>query len=55
MRIGRLTLVNAGTLHYADMPAFAVLDTEANFVQFFDIDDGGSVLEAERVSTRTTV
>ena len=47
-QLGRLTVVNAGTLHYADAPGFAVMDLAEKSVQFYDIDDG-QVIEAERL------
>jgi predicted phosphodiesterase len=46
-RIGRLTMINAGTLKASDTPCFGILDVDA-FVQWFDLDDT-TVIEAERV------
>ena len=50
-QIGRLTVVNPGTLRSGDNPCFAVLDLAARVVKCFDIDDHGRVLEAETLST----
>jgi hypothetical protein len=32
---------NAGTLHFAHMPRFALVDLPAKVVQFYDFDDDG--------------
>ncbi|MGZ3421356.1 MAG: metallophosphoesterase family protein [Polyangiales bacterium] len=46
-----LTVINAGTLHYADTPSFVEVDLEAKVAQYFTIDDhagGARVLEGLR-------
>lgn len=52
-RIGRLTIVNAGTLAVgsaseSEAPCFARADLDAGLVQFYEFDAKGSVREAER-------
>lgn len=48
-RLGRLTVINAGTLRDGDAPCFAVVDLDAGAVQFHDID-GERVYEGERLT-----
>lgn len=48
-RLGRLTVVNPGTLHQPHGAGFAILDLEEERAQFFDIPDAGEILEAETV------
>ncbi len=45
-RLGRLAVVNAGTLRSDHCPCFAVLDLAEKVVQFYDLDEGGKVLES---------
>ena len=52
-RIGRLTVINPGTLRRGDNPCVAVLDLATRVVQFFDLD-GDRVLESESLSMRPT-
>jgi predicted phosphodiesterase len=46
-RFGQTTIINAGTLHYADMPGFALVDLATSVVQFFDVADDGHVMTSE--------
>jgi predicted phosphodiesterase len=51
-QIGALTMINAGTLRAGDTPCFGVLDLGEGYVQWFDLDEDGTVAESERVVFR---
>jgi len=46
-RFGPLTMINAGTLHAADAPCFAIVDLEMMAVSFYDLDEAGVVTRSE--------
>ena len=48
-RFGALTVINAGTLHFAHTPGFGVVDLDARFVQFHELAPDGSITEAKRL------
>jgi predicted phosphodiesterase len=50
-RLGRVTKIDAGTLHFADTPGFGVVDLRERVVQWFDVDDDAQVRPAEREPT----
>lgn len=45
--IGPVTLVDAGTLRSDDNPCFSVVDLAERVVQFYDVDEDGSISEGE--------
>lgn len=46
-RVGTITFLNPGTLHFADDPGFLLVDFELELAQFFDFASDGSIVEAE--------
>jgi predicted phosphodiesterase len=49
-RVGAVTKIDAGTLHFADAPGFGVVDLAEKRAQWFDLDDDANVLVAESVA-----
>ena len=52
-RLGRgISVINAGTLKDGDNPCFGILNLDDEFVQYFDLEDGGVVRGAEIINIR---
>jgi predicted phosphodiesterase len=46
-RLGRLTVINAGTLRRDQDPCFGTIDFDAQLVQWFELDREGKVKESQ--------
>lgn len=51
-RLGRVTIIDAGTLRDNDNPGFVVVDLEKRRVQCYDLVSDGTIVEAEELEIR---